>query len=83
MNFFEEQILTHRLKKLWFPKETEFGGWEDALGVWDGNGIKLDCDDHSTTVNVIKFIEQKEKKKSPQRSQYKEDQKQTNKQKQK
>ena len=45
------------LKKLWFPKETEFGGWEDALGLWDGNAIKLDCDDHSTTINVIKFIE--------------------------
>ena len=29
-------------------------GW-----VWDGNAIKLDCDDHCTTINVIKFIELK------------------------
>ena len=25
------------------------------MGVWDGNAIKLGCDDH-TTINVIKFI---------------------------
>jgi len=24
-----------------------------VLGVWDGNSIKLDCDDHCTTINVI------------------------------
>ena len=29
----------------------------DALGVWDGNAIKLGCDDHCTTINVIKFME--------------------------
>ena len=27
---------------------------EDALGVWDGNAIKLGCDDHCTTINVMK-----------------------------
>ena len=33
------------LKNLWFPKETVW--WVgDALGLWDGNPIKLDCDDH-------------------------------------
>ena len=32
-------------------------GWEDALGVWDGNAIKLGCDGHCKTINVIKFIE--------------------------
>ena len=26
MNFLAEQILTHRLKNLWFPKETGWGG---------------------------------------------------------
>ena len=26
------------------------------LGVWDGNAIRLGCDDHCTTINVIKFI---------------------------
>ena len=28
----------------------------DGLGVWDGNAIKLGCDDHCTTIKVIKFI---------------------------
>ena len=32
-------------------------GWGDGLGVWDGNAIELDCDDHCTTITVIKFIE--------------------------
>ena len=50
------------LKHLWFPNETMGGGgmhwgWEDALGVWDGNAIKLGCDGHCKTINVIKFIE--------------------------
>ena len=40
------------LKNLWSPKET-VRGWEDVLGLWDGNPIKLDCDDHCTTVSVI------------------------------
>ena len=35
------------------------GGWGNALGVWDGNAIKLDCDDRCTTINVIKFIRNK------------------------
>ena len=34
-------------------------GWGvgDGLGFWDGNAIKLGCDDQCTTINVIKFIE--------------------------
>ena len=32
-------------------------GWEDRLGVWEGNAIKLSCDDCCTAINVIKFIE--------------------------
>ena len=56
MNFFAEQILTHTLKNSWFPNETVWG-WGDALRVWDGNAIKLGCDDHCTVVNVIKFTE--------------------------
>ena len=46
------------LKNLSFPKET---GWEwmNGLGSWDVNAIKLDCDDCCTTINVIKFIEEK------------------------
>ena len=56
MNFFAEQILTQQtLKNLWFPKETvrEVGG---ALGLWDGKPMKLDCDDHCTTINVINSL---------------------------
>ena len=41
----------------------EVGGWGDVLGVWDGNAIKLGCDDHCTTLNVMKFTELKKKKK--------------------
>ena len=44
------------LKKIWFPNET-WCGWGDMLGVWDGNAIKLGCDDHCTTISVMKFIE--------------------------
>ena len=33
----------------------EVEGWEDALGVWDGNSKKFDCDYSCTTINVIKF----------------------------
>ena len=28
----------------------------DSLGVWDGNAIKLGCDDCCTPINVIKVI---------------------------
>ena len=42
------------LRNFWFLKET---GWSvgDVLGVWDGNVIKLACDDHCTTINVINY----------------------------
>ena len=33
-----------------------------GLGVWDGNAIKLGCDNHCTAINVIQFIEFKKKK---------------------
>ena len=45
------------LKNLWFPKE--IGGWGDVLGLWGGNFIKLDCDDHCTTINVINALSNK------------------------
>ena len=35
----------------------QVGGWGDALRVWDGNSLKLGCDDCCTPINVIKFIE--------------------------
>ena len=46
------------LKILWYPKES-LGGWGDVLGLWDGNPIKLDCDDHCTTTNVINSLSNK------------------------
>ena len=57
MNFFAEQILTHRLRKTYGFQRRQVGGWRDGLGVWDGNDIKLGCDDCCTTINVIKFTE--------------------------
>ena len=56
MNFFEEQKLTHRLwKTCGYQKRLVEG--EGKLGVWDGNVVKLGCDDGCTTINIIKFIE--------------------------
>ena len=57
MNFFAEWILTHRLWKTYGFQRRQVGGWGDGLGVWDGNAVKLGCDDHCITINVIKFIE--------------------------
>ena len=37
-------------------------GLGDALGVWDGNTIQLDCDDHCTTINVINSLSNKKRK---------------------
>ena len=37
-------------------KAGRFEGRVDGLGFWDGNAIKLGCDDHCTSINVIKFI---------------------------
>lgn len=33
----------------------------DGLGVWNGDAVKLCCDDHCTTRNIIQFIELKKK----------------------
>ena len=56
MNFFAEQILTHRLWKTYGLQKRQFGGWGDALGLWVGNPIKLHCDDHCTTIDVINAL---------------------------
>ena len=34
-------------------------GWGDALGLRNGNPIKLDCDDHHTTINAINSLSNK------------------------
>ena len=44
------------LQNVWFPNETGWG-WGDALRVWDGDAIKLGCDDYCIIINVIKFTE--------------------------
>ena len=41
--------------------ETGCGG-RDRLGVWEGNVLKLGCDDGCATIIIIKFIELKRKK---------------------
>ena len=38
-------------------------GGGNEPGVWDGTPIKLGYDDHCTTINVIEFIELKNKNK--------------------
>ena len=50
------------LKNLQSPKET---GWGDrnGLGIWDGNVLKLGCDDGCTNINIIKFTEFKNQNK--------------------
>ena len=40
----------------------EFEEWGDVLGLWDGNHIILDCDDHCTTTNVINSLSNNKKK---------------------
>ena len=32
---------------------------EEGLEVWNGNVLKLGCDDGCTTINIIEFIELK------------------------
>ena len=34
----------------------QVGGRGNVLRVWDGNTIKLGCDDHCTTINVINSL---------------------------
>ena len=62
MNLFAEQKKTHGLGKTygWLPKGTSCGG--DGLGVWDGNVLKLGCDDGCTAINIIKFTKLLKKK---------------------
>ena len=43
-------------------------GKRDGLGVWDGNAVKLECDDHCTKINIVKFSKLKAKKKKKERN---------------
>ena len=58
MNF-AEQISTHRFWKTHVSKGDSSRWWGDVLGLWDGNPIKLDCDDHY--LNVINSLSNKKK----------------------
>ena len=49
MNLFAENLSGFQMRQV--------EGVEDALGVWEGNAIKLGCGDRCTTINVITFIE--------------------------
>ena len=49
------------LENFMVSKGDWLGGEGDGLGVSDGNTIKLGCDDHCTTINVIKLTELKNK----------------------
>ena len=57
LNFFAEQILTHRHWKTYGLRRRHLGGWGDVLGLWDGNPVKLDCHDHYITTDVIHSFE--------------------------
>ena len=46
------------MKSLWLPKETGCRG-RDELRIWDGNVVKLGCDDGCMNINITKFIELK------------------------
>ena len=47
-------------EKIMVSKWDRLGWWWGGLGVWDGNAIKLGCDDHCTTINVINLLSNKE-----------------------
>ena len=49
---FFRDTASQTLKNFWSLEETVWG-WGDVLGLWDGNPVKLDCDDHYTTIDVI------------------------------
>ena len=51
INLFAEQIVTQRL---YIFQRNQVREW---AGVWDRNALKLGCDAHYTTINVVKFIE--------------------------
>ena len=71
MNFFAEQILTHRLWKTYGWQMRQVAGWRDALRVWEGHAVKFGCNDCCTPINVIKFINKKKKPTPPQKKQKK------------
>ena len=56
LNFFAEQMLTHRHWKIYGLQRRQFGEWGNVLGLWDGNAVKFGCDVCCTPINVTEFI---------------------------
>ena len=52
---FRAESDSQAFKNVWLPKATGWREARDGLGVWEGNAVKLGCDDGCTTVNIIKF----------------------------
>jgi len=46
-------------EKVMVSKGDSLVGGGDGLGLWDRNPIKMDCDDHCTTINVINSLSNK------------------------
>ena len=69
MNLFVEGKQTHRLQNTYDYQRAQVGGRVEEVvdwGVWDGNVLKLGCDDGCTTINIIKFTELfKKRERSP------------------
>ena len=61
MNFFGEQILTHRPRKTYSFQMRRAWGWGDVLRVWDRNAVKFGCEDCCTTINVINALSNKKR----------------------
>ena len=45
------------LKKTYGFQMRQVGWWANAMRVWDGDAIKVGCDDCCTSIIVIKFTE--------------------------
>ena len=43
-------------EKLMISKRDSLGVWGDALWLRDRNPIKMDCDNHCTTINAINSL---------------------------
>ena len=55
MNLFAEKKMTHRLWKTHGYQRRQVVVGRDGLGVWDGNVVKLGCDNGCTTIKYNKI----------------------------
>ena len=68
MSFSPKQILTQRLKKMYGFQRRQVGVWGHVMEVWDGNAVRLGCDDNCPTTNVINSLSNKKIKLHPKKS---------------